>query len=400
MAEIIVHQELVKDPVNLLSLCPFGAIVLLDGRLAIHEGCRMCRLCVKNGPAGVFEYEEGRVRKIDVTRWTGITVFVEYENGRVHPVSLELLGKARELADAVGHPVYALFAGHDLQEKASELIAYGADKVFMYDFPELEHLLIEPYTNIIEDFSLRVMPSVILVGGTVFGRSLAPRAAARLRTGLTADCTSLAMEKTTDVSQIRPAFGGNIMAQIRTGGHRPQFATVRYKIFSIPAKNAGRTGEIVRCGLDAEKRISRVSIEKITGKPKVTGLEEAEVIIAAGKAFRKKQDLAMAEELAEALHAQIAGTRPVIEEGWLDPRRQIGLSGRTVSPKLLIALGISGSVQWIAGMKGSQQIIAVNRDPEAPVFKVAHYGIVGDIYEILPRLIGKIGRKGSGVYGL
>ncbi len=397
MAEIKIHHEKISDPAALdalAALCPFGSIHVREGKIEIDEGCRMCRLCVKKGPEGVFEFIEDEAAEIDKPAWRGVAVFAEYENRRLHPVSLELIGKARELADEIGHPVYALLIGNGItaghKSPARELIASGADKVFVYDDPALEHILIEPCTNIIEDFSRTVKPSVILVGGTTIGRSLAPRAAARLTTGLTADCTSLAIEDSSDLHQVRPAFGGNIMAHIKTTRHRPQFATVRYKIFGIPEPDQGRRGEIVRCEIGKDKLHSRVIVESVHEKPAVIGIEEADAIVAVGKAFKKKEDLSMAEELAELLGAQIAGTRPTIEAGWIDPRRQIGLSGRTVSPKLLIACGISGSVQWIAGMKGSERIIAVNTDPEAPVFKAAHYGIVGDIYRVLPGLIEKI----------
>lgn len=405
MAEIKIHHEIISDPEALVSLCPFGSIHVKDKRLEIDEGCKMCRLCVKKGPVGAFEFLEDVISEIDKTAWKGIAVFAEYENHRIHPVTFELIGKARELADEIDHPLYALLIGNGVgggdRIPAGELIAYGADKVFVYDDPALERILIEPYTNIIEDFSRAVQPSVILVGGTTIGRSLAPRAAARLKTGLTADCTSLAMEDTTDLHQIRPAFGGNIMAHIKTTSHRPQFATVRYKIFGIPEPDPGRKGKILHCTIASDKLHSRVTIDSVHEKPKVIGIEEADTIVAVGKAFKKKEDLTMAQDLAELLQAQIAGTRPTIEAGWIDPRRQIGLSGRTVSPKLLIACGISGSVQWIAGMKGSERIIAINTDPYAPVFNVAHYGIIGDIYQVLPGLIRKIrDKKGSMAHAL
>jgi electron transfer flavoprotein alpha subunit len=390
MAEIRIHHNKITDPKALISLCPFGAIEIVDGWLTINEACKMCHLCIKKGPEGVFEFVETEQLSIDTSKWIGITVFIEYENGRLHPVSLELLGKARQLADAIDHPVYALLSGSKVGDVAEELIYYGADKVYVYDYPELAHILVEPYTNVLDDFSTRVRPSAILVGGTTIGRSLAPRAAARLGTGLTADCTTLEITENSDLQQIRPAFGGNIMAHIKTSNHRPQFATVRYKIFKTPEKELNRKGEIINCSISSERLNSRVNILEVKSKPKVVGIEEADIVIAAGKAFKKKQDLAMVEKLAEFLNAQVAGTRPTIESGWIDPRRQIGLSGRTVSPRLLIACGVSGSVQFIAGMRGAEVIIAINKDPLAPIFKVAHHGIIGDIYEVLPRIINRI----------
>ena len=230
MAKLIIHQEKVTDNQELVKICPFGAMEEKDGKLTINAACKMCRLCVKKGPEGAVEYVEDTVRpSVDKEEWKGIAVYVDHVDSKIHPVTLELLGKARELAQVTGHPVYALFMGNDIGEKCHELLHYGADKVFVYDEPELARFKIEPYTAVFEDFIQNVKPSSILVGATTVGRQLAPRVAARMKTGLTADCTILEMNEDTDLSQIRPAFGGNIMAHIKTPDHRPQMATVRYE---------------------------------------------------------------------------------------------------------------------------------------------------------------------------
>ena len=242
----------------------------------------------------------------------------------------------------------------------------------------------------LEDYINNNKPSIMLVGGTTLGRSLAPRLAARFRTGLTADCTILDIQENTDLDQIRPAFGGNIMAHINTPNSRPQFATVRYKIFNIPEKVEEPTGKITLCSVEKEKLTSNIKVLETKIKNKVVGIEEAEVIVVASRAFKKEEDLKMLNELADVLGAQIAGTRPTIECGWVDPKKQIGLSGRTVKPKLIITCGVSGAVQFVAGMKGSDYIIAINQDEKAPIFDVAHLGIIGDIYEIIPKLTEKI----------
>ena len=270
------------------------------------------------------------------------------------------------------------------------MLSYGVDEVFVYDYEELDKFRIEPYTAAVENYISNIKPTIMLFGGTTIGRSLAPRLAARFKTGLTADCTILDIQENTDLDQIRPAFGGNIMAHINTPNHRPQFATVRYKIFSAPEKIENPTGKITLCSIEKNKLKSNIKVLETKIKNKVIGIEDAEVIVVISRAFKKAEDIKMAEQLAKLLDAQIGGTRPTIEAGWIDPRKQIGLSGRTVKPKLIITLGVSGAVQFVAGMKGSDYIIAINQDENAPIFDVAHLALIGDIYEIIPKLIEKI----------
>lgn len=389
MAELRIHQErLDEDGIRqLIDICPFGAISCRDGKVEIDSGCRMCRLCVKKGPGGAVEYMETQEPGINKDEWRAVAVYVEYNGKAVHPVTFELIGKARELAAVTGHPVYALFMGYQVGEKAEELLAYGVDQVFVYDRKELEHFSVLTYTNVFADFITRIRPASILVGATNAGRSLAPRVAARFRTGLTADCTVLEMKENTDLVQIRPAFGGNIMAQIVTPKNRPQFCTVRYKIFSAPPVTKEPSGTIRTMEVTEDMIDRRIRVEEIIHKPKEIDISEAEVIVAVGRGVKSQADLELIRELAAALDAQLACTRPLIECGWFDARRQIGLSGRTVKPKLIITIGISGSVQFAAGMRGAECIIAINTDRKAPVFDIANIGLVGDWYEILPRLL-------------
>lgn len=389
MAELRIHQErLDEDSIRqLIDICPFGAISCRDGKVEIDSGCRMCRLCVKKGPGGAVEYMETQEPGINKDEWRAVAVYVEYNGKAVHPVTFELIGKARELAAVTGHPVYALFMGYQVGEKAEELLAYGVDQVFVYDRKELEHFSVLTYANVFADFITRIRPSSILVGATNAGRSLAPRVAARFRTGLTADCTVLEMKENTDLVQIRPAFGGNIMAQIVTPKNRPQFCTVRYKIFSAPPVTKEPSGTIRTMEVTDGMIDRRIRVEEIIHKPKEIDISEAEVIVAVGRGVKSQADLEIIRELAAALDAQLACTRPLIECGWFDARRQIGLSGRTVKPKLIITIGISGSVQFAAGMRGAECIIAINTDRKAPVFDITNIGLVGDWYEILPRLL-------------
>jgi len=398
MSKLICNQEKVNESnvEELIKICPFNAIEYKEGKIEINAGCKMCKICVKKGPTGVMDFVETEEVKIDKSLWKGIGVYVDHVEGVIHPVTMELIGKARELAAVVNFPVYCVFIGSNITEKAKELLHYGVDEVFVYDFEELKDFRIEPYTAAFEDFVNKVKPSSLLVGATTIGRSLAPRVAARFRTGLTADCTMLEMKENTDLVQIRPAFGGNIMAQILCPNTRPQMSTVRYKVMNAPEKQCDATGKITICDIAKEKLASNIEVLKVTKKEVEDNISDAEVIVAVGRALKSEKDMVMIEELAELLGAQIAGTRPTIEAGWINAKKQIGLSGRTVKPKLIIALGISGAVQFTAGMNSSERIFAVNKDANASIFNVAHYGIVGDIYEIVPQLIQNIKNLGAG----
>jgi electron transfer flavoprotein alpha subunit len=400
MGKLFIHHDLVNDDTanKLVKICPFGAIEYKEGKLEINAACKMCRICVKKGPKGVIEYIEEPVINIDKSQYKGIAVYVDHVNGKIHPVTFELIGKARELAKKVNYPVYCIFPGFQIFDNAEELLHYGVDEVFIYDYLELKHFNVETYTAVFEDFIINKKPSVILIGATTTGRSLAPRVAARFKTGLTADCTVLDIKENSDLVQIRPAFGGNIMAQIVTPNSRPQLATVRYKIMNAPQRTDEANGKITVCSMDTNKLKSNLEVLKITEKEVEENISEAEIIVVAGRAIKTKQDMSLAYELAEVLGGSFAGTRPMVEAGWIDAKKQIGLSGRTVKPKLIITLGVSGAVQFTAGMKSADYIFAINKDPKAAIFSVAHYGIIGDIYEIVPKLIENI-KKEKGLVG-
>ena len=390
MGKLIIKQELVtpEKAEKLVSLCPFGAISWENNKLDISSGCKMCKMCVRKGE-GLVEFRED-TKEIDKALWKGICVYADCSGGRIHRVTFELLGKAKELAQVTGHPVYALVIGHDTARCADELRHYGADKIFVYDHPELADFRIEPYTAAFCDFIEKEKPSSILVGATTLGRQLAPRVAARCRTGLTADCTVLEMKENTDLVQIRPAFGGNIMAQIVTPNTRPQFCTARYKVFSEPKPTAEAFGEIVPMAVTDAMIQSAIQVLNTVEKPKDIDIAEAEVIVAVGRGASSAAMLDMAKELADLLGGVVACSRPLVESNVFDAKHQIGLSGRTVKPKLIFTLGISGAVQFAAGMKSSDCIVAINTDPTAPIFDVAHYCVVGDVNLIVPKLIEKI----------
>ena len=386
---LVIYQEKIKDKQQFIACCPFHALELVDGSVQISAACKMCKLCMKKSLNGEMEYIEDKVA-VDKSQWRGVCVYADHEDGDIHPVTFELIGKARELAQKINQPVNCLILGSGIREKAEELLHYGVDTVFVYDAPELKSFQIEPYAAVFEDFVNQNKPSVILVGATPVGRQLAPRMAARFRTGLTADCTVLDIQENTDLIQIRPAFGGNIMAQILTPHHRPQMATVRYKVMNAPERCPEASGQIVECSIDREKLNSNIRVLRVKPKEKTKSIENAEVLVVAGRGVKSKADLAMLQTLAELLGGELACTRPLVES-----RRQIGLSGRTVRPKLIITCGVSGAVQFSAGMKSAEAIVAINRDEKAPIFTVAHIGMVGDIYEIVPMLVGKLQKGGE-----
>ncbi|MBQ9036461.1 MAG: electron transfer flavoprotein subunit alpha/FixB family protein [Erysipelotrichaceae bacterium] len=389
---LVINQKLVNDETGkqLVELCPFNAISYENGKLDIGVGCKLCKMCVRKGPQGVVTFQEDEIVKVNKDEWNGICVYADSDHGVLHKVTFELIGKAKELASVINHPVYALLIGNNCDEDIKELLSYGVDKVFVYEHEELKDFDIEKYANCFSDFIETVKPSSILVGATNVGRCLAPRVAARFHTGLTADCTRLEMKENTDLVQIRPAFGGNIMAQIVNPNRRPQFCTVRYKIFNSPEKVEEPKGEVVRVEIKKEWLKSNTEILKIEEKPRELDISEADVIVAVGRGLKSVDDLAMVNELAELLGGVVACSRPMVEAGIFDAKHQIGLSGKTVKPKLIITLGISGAIQFTAGMNGSDCIIAVNSDPEAQIFDVCNYGIVGDMYEVIPQLIKQI----------
>lgn len=390
MGKLVIRNELVnsENAQKIIKLCPFGAISYENG-LSISSACKMCKLCAKKSN-GIIEYVEEEVKSIDKSLWQGICVYADTSGGKIHRVTFELCGKARELADATSQPVYALIIGCNCEKNAQKLLNYGVDKVFVYDNECFKSFRIEPFTTAFYDFINKHKPSSVLVGATNLGRQLAPRIAARCRAGLTADCTVLEIKDNTDLVQIRPAFGGNIMAQIISPNTRPQFCTVRYKIFSEPKPTENATGEIIKMDVTSDMLLSNIIVKSVESKPKEVEISEADVIIAIGRGAMSENIRKGAEELADLLGGLVACSRPLAESNLYDAKHQIGISGRTVKPKLIICLGISGSVQFAVGMKSSDCIVAINNDKSAPIFDIAHYCVVGDVNEILPMLIEKV----------
>lgn len=391
MGKLVINQSFVTDETvkELQKVCPFNAFDYIDGELVINASCKNCKQCVMRGPSGVVTYvEEKEVCTIDKSQWVGLTVFVELEFGKIHPVVFELIGKAKELAEKINHPLYAVMIASkkQIEDNCNELLEYGVDKVFVYENELYENFNIDRSFNCMKHFIDNIKPSVILYGGTSLGRSFAPKVAAYFKTGLTADCTSLGIKDNTDLVQVRPAFGGNIMAQIICTKTRPQMATVRYKIFKKPEKEIPH-GEIIKMDTSKINIASSVELIDVVKKQVNVDISEADIIIACGRAFKNEKDLQIAHELADLLGGVVACSRPLVENGLFNVRHQIGLSGKTVNAKLIFVLGISGTIQFTSGMDGSELIIAINSDKDAQIFDCAHYGIVGDVFEVVPELI-------------
>ena len=311
MGKLVINQGLInKDKAEtLINICPFGAISYENNCLDISSACKLCKICVKNS-GGAITFEEEVKTSVDKSKWRGICVYADHTGGKIHRVTYELCGKAKELSKVTGHPVYALIIGNNVEGCAERLLHYGVNKVFVYDNETFRDFRIEPYTAAFYDFIQTVKPSSVLVGATNLGRQLAPRVAARCRAGLTADCTVLEMKENTDLVQIRPAFGGNIMAQIVSPDTRPQFCTVRYKVFSEPLPSEKAEGEIVNLCVSSEKLASGISVLSSAEKPKDTDISESDIIVAVGRGAISEKTRLMANELAELLGGMVACSRP------------------------------------------------------------------------------------------
>ena len=366
--------------------CPFGALTIEGSGIEVGESCRMCGLCVRNCPEKAIRFEQ-KAKSVDKDLWKHFLIYVEQELGEIHPVTFELIGEARKMAAKVGYEVNCVIVGGaGTRENAEKLLPYGVDHVYIYEDEGFEGFRADCYTDAVADCIAAKKPSSVLIGATALGRSLAPRLSTRFHTGLTADCTSLDIRPNTDMIQIRPAFGGNIMAQIGITRSRPQFATVRYKVMDKAEKISDPKGQLEVCSVNAEMSNSRIRILSSEVIKKEKSIEEEDILVVAGRGVRNEKDLEMCRELAHALGGQLAFTRPMVENGFGDTAHQIGLSGRTVRPKLIITCGVSGAIQFTSCMNAAECIVAINNDPQAQIFGVAHYCIVDDLYEIVPKL--------------
>jgi electron transfer flavoprotein alpha subunit/NAD-dependent dihydropyrimidine dehydrogenase PreA subunit len=371
-----------------ITACPFGAIDMVDGVAVINEACRACGECVSVCPVSIIFMRETEAK---VMEGKGVMVYAEMGEEGLHKVSFELLGKARELATQLKEPVYCVLVGSGVEEAAKELIERGADKVFVYDDSDLAQFRDDPYSDLLTECCNEETPSIFLVGATSIGRSMGPRVAAKLKTGLTADCTSLDIDPESRLlQQTRPAYGGNIMATIETTNSMPQMATVRYKMFNEATIVDSPKGEIINKPVEMAKLTDRIKVIGFEKAGEQVSISDADIIVSGGLGMGDPSGFELMQELATSLGGAVGASRPTIDEGWINYRHQVGLSGRTVRPTVYLACGISGAVQHQAGMKTSDVIIAVNKDPEAPIFGISSLGVVGDLYEVVPGLIKKI----------
>jgi electron transfer flavoprotein alpha subunit len=394
---IVVNIDKCSGCGQCIDSCPFTAIVIQEGRAFINEYCQFCRACMGVCPEGaIIEImEEGdELQRSEVSSqksdYKGVWVFAEQRDGAVASVAYELLGAGRKLADELKTELSAVLFG-STQDAANELIKWGADKVYYCNDTVFEKFNDEPYSMLLTRLINEHKPEIVLAGATPIGRSFIPRVAARLKTGLTADCTALEIDKDSgNLLQIRPAFGGNIMATILCPNHRPQIATVRPRVMKRDEYNPDKKGEIVSVSTDNITCRTKV-IETVKESAEcMVNLQEAEVIVSGGRGIGDVKGFKMLEELAELLGGAVGASRAAVDEGWISYSHQIGQTGKTVCPKIYIACGISGAVQHLVGMQSSDIIIAINKNPEAPIFNAATYGIVGDINEVVPLLIKKL----------
>lgn len=374
-----------------LAVCPFDALELVAEKAQVKEGCNLCGACQ---PACVYDaitVEAPGEKATAADGFKGVWVFGEQRNGKLKGVVYELVSQGRKLADTLGTELSVVCLGHNIQG-LDQLTNYGADKVYLVDSPALAQCQEDLYARALVDLLREHKPEVLLAGATSLGRSLIPRVAAILETGLTADCTDLEIDKESKLLlQTRPTFGGNIMATITCQKRRPQMSTVRPRVFARRLLDTGRKGEIIRVNFDKESVTSRTKllhfIDNIADK---VNIEDADTIVAGGRGLGAKENFQLLAELAEVLGAALGSSRPPVDDGWIPYSHQVGQTGKTVRPKLYIACGISGAVQHLAGMQTSEAIVAINEDPQAPIFDMATYGIVGDLFKIVPLLIKKL----------
>ena len=372
-----------------LNACPFGAIEMVEGKARFTEACTGCGACVSSCKFGAIIMEIQRKEEVDISLYSGVWVLAETHDGKLADVTLELLSEGRKLADELGVEVSLVLAGHNVGGLAAIAAQYGADKVYLVEHEVLASYRTDPFTSVICALLNKHKPEIVLIGATTMGRDLASRIAARIGAGLTADCTGLAIDPETRLlQQTRPAFGGNVMATIVCRNARPQMSTVRPRVMKKSEADSSRTAEIIReTVMLNEKAIATKIIEVIKeeGRDELD-VQEAEIIVSGGRGLRKPENFALIRELAEVLGAAVGASRATVDAGWIPAYHQVGQTGKTVQPKLYVACGISGAVQHLAGMSSADCIVAINSDPDAPIFGVAHYGIVGDLFEVVPAL--------------
>ncbi|MDX9840208.1 MAG: electron transfer flavoprotein subunit alpha [Desulfobulbus sp.] len=375
------------------ATCAFGAIVVKGDCAEVNESCTLCGACVDNCPEAALRIEIVDKRtQVDKDAYAGIMVFAEYRHGSVAPVSFELLGVGRKLADKRGTGLSVVLPGGEVSRFADALIAAGADTVYLVEDPALQQFREDLYAAVLERVIRERKPEVVLAGATAIGRSVMPYVATAIDAGLTADCTGLEIrEKDGMLLQTRPAFGGNIMATIECPDTRPQMATVRPKVMAPAEPDPARKGEVIHLEMAPAVLQSRIEVlDSVINEADKVNIQEVETLVAGGRGLDSAKGFALLRELAAELGGAVAASRAAVDSGWILYPHQVGQTGKTVSPKLYVACGISGAVQHMVGMQSAEIIVAINRDASAPIFNIATYGVVGDLYEVVPQLIRRL----------
>lgn len=390
MANINIIKEKCVGCKKCVGACPFGAIEIKDKKADINEKCTLCGSCSDSCKFSAINFVRDDIVQKDLSSYRGIWVFAEQRYGKLKTVSLELLGKARDLSKNLDVPVTAVLIGNNIKNLAQELCAYGADEVLVMEAEWLDDFNDHVYGEMMIQLIQEYKPEIVLIGATSNGRSLAPHISSTLRTGLTADCTVLeAYKEERLLLQTRPAFGGNLMATIVCPNNRPQMATVRPKVFKPLLPDYTKTGKITILPVPSPIESFVKKIRNIDNE-EGANLSDADIIVSVGRGIGSAKNIQLAQELADALGGALGSSRPVVDQGWMPYSQQVGQTGKTVAPKVYIACGISGAIQHLAGLADIETIVAINIDPDAPIFKVANYCIVGDVREILPLLIKEI----------
>ena len=391
---IIVKKEACKGCRLCIKSCPFSAITLDDQKKAvIGMACTECGTCVEKCPFHAIEKTAAEKEKADISAYHGVWVFAEQRGGKLMPVVIELLGEGRKLAEQIGTELCAVLLGENVADLARECIGYGADKVYVADAPELKDYTTDAYTKVIYEAIQQYKPEIVLCGATHIGRDLGPCLSVKCETGLTADCTKLEIDPVDHkIMQTRPAFGGNLMATIVCPEHRPQMSTVRPGVMEKAAFDPDRTGDIVTLQpvfADGDLRVKVLEIVK--NLENAVSLTDATVIVAGGMGLGSKEGFDLLAKLADRLGGVVAASRACVDAGWAPHSWQVGQTGTTVKPAIYIACGISGAIQHVAGMKDSGYIVAINKNPSAAIFELADYGIVGDLYDVIPAILDALG---------